>query len=70
MNKNKWFELMEQSMKVEMAIDANNIPALTEECVKLYSMIYNMADNAAEEEGWYSEFERHMDNLIAVKNDR
>lgn len=70
MDKHEWFELVEQATKVEMAVDANNVSALTEECASLCSMIYNMADSVAEYEGWYGEFEQYMDNLMAVKNDR
>ena len=63
MNKLEWFEVLEQLELVDAAVINGRSTDFRIEFDKLYDLIYGKAENAAEHEGWYGEFEEHLDSL-------
>lgn len=63
MHKNEWLELVEQAELASHAVSRGGIDGIIEEVLELVNLIHFMANDAAEQGGWFTELENYIDTM-------
>lgn len=63
MDKQEWFELVEQAELARDAISCGDPQTIVDEVLNLVNLIHYKASDEAEYEGWYSELEDYIDTM-------
>lgn len=63
MDKQEWFDLVEQAEKVNNALLNGDPEEIVSDTLNLINLIHYRADDAAECGGWFSELEEYIDSL-------